>query len=285
MAIGDPILHDLIIEDCVSTTVIYGVGMYVRGNARIERCIFRNNRSSDHLSKGGGLYCTRGPIWLGSLEVIDCMFIGNQAGDGGGLYSGGGLCSSLDISGNSALENGGGALLGGPHLRFENSVVTGNHADNNGGGLWVDASAVIAGCTIAENSATDLGGGLYLNCSEDDPSEPQLEACLIAFNSAGLNGGGIRVRETPTASLSCCDGFGNTPNNYSYLPDPTGQDGNISVDPAFCGRAGAGAYTIASSSPCAPANNKCGILIGAGAVGCEGTAVEPTSWGHIKSLF
>jgi hypothetical protein len=42
---------------------------------------------------------------------------------------------------------------------------------------------------------------------------------------------------------------------------------NISIDPRFCD-SGNGDYTIALDSPCAPANNSCGVLMGVRPVGC-----------------
>ena len=46
-----------------------------------------------------------------------------------------------------------------------------------------------------------------------------------------------------------------------------------------------GDYTIHADSPCAPEHaGDCG-LIGALPVGCGVTAVEPTTWGAIKTSF
>jgi hypothetical protein len=45
--------------------------------------------------------------------------------------------------------------------------------------------------------------------------------------------------------------------------------GNISLDPLFCDTAG-GDYHLRPSSPCAPANNDCEVLMGALDPGCEG---------------
>jgi hypothetical protein len=56
--------------------------------------------------------------------------------------------------------------------------------------------------------------------------------------------------------------------------------GNFQSDPLFCFD-----YSLAESSPCAPANSPgaCG-LIGALEVGCGG-AVTPATWGEIKAAF
>ena len=70
-----------------------------------------------------------------------------------------------------------------------------------------------------------------------------------------------------------------------------GTNGNISQDPLFCDAAN-GDYSIASESPCAPAQSGCG-LIGAFDVGCVATGVtqgqggrtEESSWTRVKEFF
>ena len=71
-------------------------------------------------------------------------------------------------------------------------------------------------------------------------------------------------------------------------PDPTGMNGNISVDPQFCGILGSDYYYLQSDSPCAPDNHPGGVscgLIGALGVGCGTVDTEPATWGYIKALF
>jgi len=65
--------------------------------------------------------------------------------------------------------------------------------------------------------------------------------------------------------------FGNMDGDYIGIPDQTGQNGNISEDPRFCD-AEAGDFTLAANSPCLPANNDCGVQMGAHPEGCEATA-------------
>ena len=75
------------------------------------------------------------------------------------------------------------------------------------------------------------------------------------------------IRITPIPGGNYSDGIG----------DPTGTDGNISLDPVFCGDANeADPYTLRSDSPCLAANNpECG-RIGARGLGCSvPVVVEP----------
>ena len=90
------------------------------------------------------------------------------------------------------------------------------------------------------------------------------------------------------AYLSCSDVYGNLPDDFVFMADPTGTDGNISEDPLFCPDSGPREYPLREDSPCAPGNHPdgddCG-LIGAFPVGCGTTATEDTNWSRIKRLF
>jgi parallel beta-helix repeat protein len=70
--------------------------------------------------------------------------------------------------------------------------------------------------------------------------------------------------------------------------DQTGINGNISVDPQFCGVPDSGNYLLQSDSPCAPGNHPDGYdcgQIGARGVGCGNTPVSKATWGSLKALF
>jgi hypothetical protein len=85
--------------------------------------------------------------------------------------------------------------------------------------------------TISGNSATGLpmaGGGVW--CEPSSP--PIIKNTIIAFNTKGggiYNGGSGSTVLVVTYS----DFYGNTGGNYVGLPDPTGQNGNISKNPLF----------------------------------------------------
>ncbi|MCC6962433.1 MAG: right-handed parallel beta-helix repeat-containing protein [candidate division Zixibacteria bacterium] len=66
---------------------------------------------------------------------------------------------------------------------------------------------------------------------------------------------------------------------FTGFPDSTSEFdtlGVFSLLPIFCDEEN-GIYTIRNSSPCAPANNSCGVLIGAYGVGCENAPPVLTS--------
>ncbi|MFH2048445.1 MAG: right-handed parallel beta-helix repeat-containing protein [bacterium] len=72
----------------------------------------------------------------------------------------------------------------------------------------------------------------------------------------------------------CNNSYGNPDGNFSfpYIFYPGDIYGTLSLDPLFCD-ASNGDYRISASSSCAPANNSCGTMIGALAVGCENCCV------------
>jgi hypothetical protein len=88
--------------------------------------------------------------------------------------------------------------------------------------------------------------------------------------------------------FECNDVWNNEDANYAgTLPDQTGMNGNISVDPLFCGAAGSDNFYLQSSSPCAEQNVP--SICSGERMGCCPTkctvGVETQSWGSIKSLL
>jgi hypothetical protein len=68
--------------------------------------------------------------------------------------------------------------------------------------------------------------------------------------------------------------------------DQTGINGNISIDPQFCGIPDSGNYLLQADSPCAPGNHPDGYdcgLMGAKGVGCGNTPVSRATWGSLKA--
>jgi hypothetical protein len=88
-------------------------------------------------------------------------------------------------------------------------------------------------------------------------------------------------------TVTCCDIFGNVGGDWiSCIAWQYGVDGNISLDPMYCGDdSPSQPYSLREGSPCLPENNVCGVLIGALGVGCSPTPVEAKTWGAIKAMF
>jgi hypothetical protein len=86
-----------------------------------------------------------------------------------------------------------------------------------------------------------------------------------------------------------CNNVFNASQKYGGdCPDQTGINGNISVDPQFCGIPGSGNYYLQSNSPCAPGHHPDGTAcgqIGAFGVACGSVATKETTWGGLKALY
>ena len=70
--------------------------------------------------------------------------------------------------------------------------------------------------------------------------------------------------------------------------DQTGVNGNIAVDPEFCGIDDSGNYYLQSDSPCAPGNHPAGYdcgVIGALPVNCGTDPTKQRTWGSVKEMY
>ncbi|MBZ0268305.1 hypothetical protein K8I85_09115, partial [bacterium] len=60
--------------------------------------------------------------------------------------------------------------------------------------------------------------------------------------------------------------------------------GNMEADPLICDYRN-GVYGLGTGSPCLPANNSCGVTIGARTEECGTTGVEAMSWARVKAGY
>jgi len=232
----------------------YGGAVYCSGcSAMFTDCAFLSNWAS---YCGGGLQCQSS-----SATVSRCTFLENSANYGGGVYCS--TCSPV-VSNCVFVDNsaygGGGISSNGGSPTLTSCTFTGNSAGLQGGGGICCSSGstpAINHCTFFGNSAPS-GGGVYAYGG----ASPQLEEAIIAF---GLQGEAVYCHLTGSATLTCCDVYGNAGGDWvGYIADQYGIDGNISADPQFCDAAGDD-YHLRSTSPCL--YGPCG-QIGAFGQGC-----------------
>ncbi len=231
------------------------------------------------------------------LGFYDCVIDSNS---GEGIFSGG-EWSEFGMSGTVYSHNADGLhLASGPGASVSNCIFRDNSAPvvighgtsfsatgcefkgNSGISISSDGSASITECRFVENTSDTV---LWLQ----SPGPTDVSSCTFANNAgvsivslgyghhlqivnslvANNNSVGLEViAEADSVFVGCCDFFGNSNGDYSGIPDQTGLNGNISVDPLFCDTT-AGDYHISDCSPCLPGNNDCGVLIGALGVGCS----------------
>jgi hypothetical protein len=206
-------------------------------------------------------------IWDGEAQNVfyDCQIRGN-GGDGvvlgwQGCYPEFHRCEIID--------NGGDGVRGWMVSPLFDSCLI---AKNDGDGLEFDDSAELTftGCTVARNGGSGIKLWMEMGyCSAD------LDRCVVAYN--GQYAVDCGTPDSPgSASLVCCDVFGNASGDYvdtwdvPCLAGLSGVDGNIWLDPLFCDAA-EGDFRIDCSSPCLNAPG-CG-LIGALGAGCNSTGV------------
>jgi hypothetical protein len=164
------------------TRIIYFDSAYNVSGPRLvaQRLTFRNGKSSgsgDDTALGGGAIYRDG----GSLTVINCEFLDNQAPSpgqdiaGGAIYGFGGgetVISGSVFSGNSASNGGAVGSLNGDLIIY-NSVFSNNAATGSGGNpgqggcggaVYMDGAdeqTVLCGVKIVDNRAGDVGGGFF----------------------------------------------------------------------------------------------------------------------------
>jgi hypothetical protein len=251
----------------------------------ISRSSFRNNTAGD--ASGGAMTSSSDGPGNETL-VSDCIFEGNHAWDGGAIS--GGASSAMVIERcvfleNSADNNGGAIRHYVGSLRIVNSVFLNNSAER-GGALHIGyTSATVATSIFAGNLAASFGGALFgcpdtlINCSFVANRAPNgsglynvdesdlIKNCIFAGN---LGGEPIWCpSEESNLDISCTNICANEAGDWlGCLAALAEINGNFSADPQFCDPPNTD-YHLRPYSPCAPANNDCGVLIGALPVGCS----------------
>lgn len=244
-------------------------------------------------SNGGGILAAS---WT-SVEIRENSVRENSTvfGDGGGIYlvplaSGATIKNNLILN-NSAGDHGGGVHAGAPtnfwtiQIDITMNVVAGNRAvaeartGESGGGIWTfDGVINVRQNTIVDNygDGTDntWGGGMAVLAS---PASV-IERNIIAYSEFG---GGIR----------CFGGTGPTIRNNLFwsnvggdltgnCPELQDEDGNLFVDPQFCGRE-SGDFRLAEGS--LALSHPAGFLGALSEPGCKGVSVLATTWSALKS--
>lgn len=199
-----------------------GGGVYVAGSATIESNSIRGNIATlggFTFGHGAGI-CYEGSG--GTVTIRGNTIVANSAVvSGAGIYSGIGAITIANnvIGSNSSEFGGGGGITAGGNATIVNNTIAGN----KGGGASVSGAATLANNTIIGNSASD-GGGIVSS------GTVILANNIIAFNATGL------FLSSGTLALSHNDIYGNASYDVKGVADPTGANGNISVDPIVSNR-------------------------------------------------
>ncbi len=213
-----------------------GAGVLVKSDSTIslQECTISCNTTENN---GGGVYL----LDNASAELTRCAVSYNTARNSGAgiyAYNSSPVVLYSMISGNSAGYYGGGVYCewqSSPQVL--NSLIVDNTAQRYGGGMYIyrECTPTITNCTFAFNTAPNQGGGIYTY-----GSSPSVSNTIVAFNTSGI----FRSGGSPTLRYNCV--YGNTAYNYKGVTDPTGTNGNISVNPRLTGHNG----HLLPGSPC-----------------------------------
>ncbi len=253
----------------------YGGGLYAANHAGsttldLDHTVISGNSA---VERGAGLYTTGDALTMLGGEILD-----NFPGNGAMFMLGGGLrvdagtadVDSVHVSGNSAVFGGGLSFSGASDVSIDDSIVELNNGLGVAGGVHIEnvPTSSLTGNTIVANTTPNGGAGVYLTNTTITMSNN-----LVAFNTGGASVANGVLGSSAITVFSCNDVFGNDGLQYGGVTDPTGSDGNVSVDPLFCDFP-AGDYTVENGSPVLPAQSGCG-QIGALGEGCDGgTSVD-----------
>jgi hypothetical protein len=215
---------------------------------------------------------------------------------------------------NCLLEGNTGTAFGRAHGVIKDCIIRNNpgYVGSVNSGEYEEASLSFSNCQIYNNGygiyAEDYGDGAFINldsCLYYNNSGPihiigsgnmNVNNCTFVENNSDVifmsywtsadytiqntiivsnNGRGIYKKDYCRATITalCSDVYDNSDGNYIGIPDQTGLNGNISENPLFCLDDNI-SYNISLASPCAPSNNDCGVLMGAGeALDCQPGAI------------
>ncbi len=241
-----------------------GAQLIYASNLKLENSDFLNNfidGSSTPLAESNGIGASNG-----DLLVVDCSFAGNTTG-----YCVKGFAVHTTIVRCRFLGNdGGGVRVVDPGFGYMAGIRDCLFAENDGYAITRSYIHLeLEGCSFVN------GGGLadLLVWANDGSANLIIDRCIFAHRLSGLpvvmyGGSPLNV------DVGCSNLFGNADGN-GVLNSWIGSNGNHNTDPIFCDWPG-GDYTLYETSPCLPANNSCGVLIGSEGQGCaDPTAVDP----------
>ncbi len=233
------------------------------------------------------VYISGNQLTGGSISVTDAI----RSSISGNSISNSPLAIStssfeLELHGNTIRDGSAGIVVN--SWPIQSSIVgndirgcsgTGIQAPDAEGGV-VEQNVVVS-CGIGLNFFTGtcrrntitgcLDRGLVLASGSGEALE--ISGNLVIGNNRGI----VVSSPIDPALLRCNDVWSNPAGNWIGMADPTGQNGNISLDPLFCDT-NFGSYTLAADSPCLPGNHPAGAdchTIGALDEGCPSPTVVP----------
>jgi hypothetical protein len=186
----------------------------------------------------------------------------------------------------------------GPASRLEDLWIRGGWAEDAGAGIaCYSSSPTIDGCVLEGNTAPSAAA---VGCYQ---AAPTVTGCTLYGNHGGAVGAiaafpnienslitantdtaAVVCREGGVPQLACTDIWGNPEGDWTgCIEDQLEMNGNISADPIFCAPWDT-VLTLSTPSQCLPANNACGVQMGAFGEGCSDYRVFPDGSGYFPTI-
>jgi hypothetical protein len=268
-----------VVENAISQCVI-GIGCYDASNVAI-------GQNAIHAC-GTAVDCQSSVVTIDQNDLYDCCAAAYFV-----------FGSDVTIRNNTIHETYSRAIVGGT----SRTTIENNRFANNS--LALDLGGMIGVSTIQHNVFYNQGGAIGL--SDNPNAQITIAANTIDRTTRGaailcqalssptirrniiVNApSGIRCVLSSFPTFECNDLFAVQQRYGGDCGEQTGVNGNISVDPQFCGVPSGGNYFLQSDSPCVAGNHPAGYdcgEIGAMGVGCGVVSVKNKTWGAVKAMY
>ncbi len=176
-------------------------------------------------NNGGGIYIHGGGENHPSPTIANCKIIDNYADiSGAGMFieHGGPNVVNCSFIGNSS-GNGGGIACWSGNLTLTNSMFSGNSAISDGGAIaCADSNMIVTNCTFAQNTAGFMGGGIFSGIG----SWVRVYNSILWDNTADFGNHWYNFGGSIVAHYSCVQGNWNDGNQTCTNDDPLFVDAN-----------------------------------------------------------
>lgn len=203
----------------VGTTILGAEGTIFKntGSSRFFKIGKSVDLKFENITFDGGNAGTEngGAIWQNDATAIlafkNCAFKNNKANNGGAVYMAGSnmTSESTSFSDNTATTAAGAVGIAGTAelVSFTDCDFTSNTAGKHGGALQNHGGEktrlTVTGGTFSSNKTTDgsVGGGAAITFRGDKPSITIIDGVVFSGNSAGYQGGAVRVNTVNDISI------------------------------------------------------------------------------------